>query len=419
MKKAYTIFLTIVYCICGLYIFDFEANCQTNNIFYGYTSVETTEDLYNIRNDLSGKYYLKNDIIFNEMDFVSSGSFYNNGEGWEPIGTEDSPFRGILDGNGYNIQGLYIDAVSESEDDIYFGLFGVNYGTIKNLGIENGTMTILTQSEENIYLGAFTGDNRGHIKNCKNTNTVACHMPSNGANIGGITGLNSNEISICSNWGSVGSREMAGGIAGLNIGNINDCFNAGDVTSVYGTGGIVGYNYKGTIQRCYSAAEITSVLGGRSGSGELVGYLYGGEVSACYYYDKWLGSGEEYISNVNNCSEGEMLMAPTYKEFDFENIWTMDTNMEYAYPVHKKIEPIITEESDKEEAYEQSSVASMQEETLTDIENNDSNSLEDNKNGSTIKVIVSIIFIILLVVFELCFYNRKAILDKIKQKEKI
>ena len=63
-----------------------EANAT--DVPTGYTPIYTAQDLDNIRKNLTGYYYLMNDI-----DLASWGN-------WEPIGTYGEPFQGILLGNG-------------------------------------------------------------------------------------------------------------------------------------------------------------------------------------------------------------------------------------------------------------------------------------------------------------------------------
>ncbi|HZJ77916.1 MAG TPA: hypothetical protein VFD52_03845 [Clostridia bacterium] len=135
----------------------------------GYTPISTKEDLDAIRNNLSGKYYLTNDIIFSEEDFAEGGNFYNSGAGWEPIGMVSvSAFTGIFDGNGHIVSGLYIDINSLSA--VYTGLFGYNKGTIHNLGIRESSITVSSKGE-NIYVGGITGVNDGgEISSCSNSN---------------------------------------------------------------------------------------------------------------------------------------------------------------------------------------------------------------------------------------------------------
>ena len=60
--------------------------------------VYTVEDLDNIRNDLDGKYILMNDLTFTDGDAP-----------FTPIGTQEEPFTGNFDGNGYVIRGLVLE----------------------------------------------------------------------------------------------------------------------------------------------------------------------------------------------------------------------------------------------------------------------------------------------------------------------
>ena len=53
-------------------------------------------------------------------------------QGWLPIGTSSSPFKGTFNGNGHTISGLFINRSSTD----YVGLFGYIQGaTIQNLNI--------------------------------------------------------------------------------------------------------------------------------------------------------------------------------------------------------------------------------------------------------------------------------------------
>ena len=67
-----------------------------NTDFTGYTAISTKEQLNDIRNDLTGKYYLTNDIVFTDADFASGGEFCNNGNYWTPIGNIVNKFTGIF-----------------------------------------------------------------------------------------------------------------------------------------------------------------------------------------------------------------------------------------------------------------------------------------------------------------------------------
>ena len=102
----------------------------------GYTPIYTTEDLDNIRLNMSGKYILMADLAFTDADYVRGGDFYNSGKGWEPIGTTTAPFNGELDGNGHKITNLIVNTTA-----VYTGLFGyANSLTVKNLTL-SGSVT--------------------------------------------------------------------------------------------------------------------------------------------------------------------------------------------------------------------------------------------------------------------------------------
>ena len=149
----------------------------------GWIGVYTVEDLDNIRNDLSGKYILMNDITFTDGDAP-----------FTPIGSAEEHFVGQFDGNGYVIRGLRLEATQETPDvaetkhtvnneyrtvtyhdvesvpTMYVGLFSCcgestifpyfysdkpYRGMIINLGIENATVTV--ENAANVCVGVLAG----------------------------------------------------------------------------------------------------------------------------------------------------------------------------------------------------------------------------------------------------------------------
>lgn len=132
MKKMISVLLALImaFGVCSVVF----AENQTS-VPEGYIGIYTAEDLYNIRNNLSGKYILMNDIDL---------SVYEN---WEPIGTLEEPFTGELDGNGCLIMNLSIIDITEDSDG-YIGLFGVvTDAKLANIKIADGCIS-LTQSEQ-------------------------------------------------------------------------------------------------------------------------------------------------------------------------------------------------------------------------------------------------------------------------------
>ena len=172
-----------------------------NPDFAGYTAISTKEQLNDIRNNLSGKYYLENDIELLNVDFAKGGAFHNNGDCWTSIGNKENKFNGIFDGNGFKISNLKVNMKEEAK-----GLFGFSSGIIKNLGLINIDMS--NKSDDGYgYIGGITGYNEGVIKNCYYLGNIEP-----GLNNASKTDIN-----------------YIGGITGYNEGNIISCYNTGDI----------------------------------------------------------------------------------------------------------------------------------------------------------------------------------------------
>lgn len=224
--------------------------------------IATKEQLNNVRNHLSSHFKMIADIEFTDADFDVNGKFYNDGYGFIPIGSKDSAFCGSFDGNGLSISNLLIYNVTTT-GDAYAGLFAINNGVVKNLGIKNGNVSVYPDSNRLAYCGSIAGKNLGTITDCYST-------------------------------GNVWSRRYAGGIAGYNSGEILNCYNNGVITALMDfdlcAGGIVGYNYDGVISNCYNNGQISSSANVVSTfmttyyafAGGIVGYGYDGTVEKCY-----------------------------------------------------------------------------------------------------------------------------------------
>lgn len=224
--------------------------------------IYTPEDLNNIRNNLSGFYVLGADIDLNV-------SPYNQGEGWIPIGNDSESFSGGLDGDGYTISNLYINATEIN----YVGLFGMSYGaTISNLYLEDVNIPGSNIS----YVGSIVGYSDGIITNCYSSGII-----SGNEGIGGLVGSNNATGQIIESGfdGEVTGTSTIGGLIGNNNGIITDSYSEGEVSGTgYNTyvGGLVGNNY-GSITESYS----TSTVSGTNYVGGLLG-LNSGEISTSY-----------------------------------------------------------------------------------------------------------------------------------------
>ncbi len=180
---------------------------------------------------------------------------------WTPIGSIDHPFAGTFDGKGHKIMNLNI-----TTDEEYQGLFGCNTGTIKNVGIESGTLKVGPRS------GGIVGRNTGIIESCYNKADITCENCWE-SGIGGVVGntLDGSLVSKCFNEGNInsdakGEASGAGGVVGYAEGKknvvIQFCYNIGNVTvkqigsvSNMRAGGIVNGG-PGLVDSCYNRGVI-------------------------------------------------------------------------------------------------------------------------------------------------------------------
>ena len=199
----------------------------------------------------SGKYFKQT------ADIVLNSAISSSAKQWTPIGTHDNSFRGIYDGSGYTISGLYI-----YDKNIYTGqakaLFGyARNASINNVGIINSEFTgaadvgslvaiSVTSVVENcyntgnvtgeLYVGGLIAQNEGVIKNCYNTGNVTAATRSTGGCVGGVVGLAhiDTEVTNCVYLGTSIIGYNAGRIASSyttdKLGAFNNCYARSDMT---------------------------------------------------------------------------------------------------------------------------------------------------------------------------------------------
>lgn len=185
-------------------------------------------------------YKLMTDIDMEEVDFT-------------PIGSKRS-FSGVLDGDGHAIFNLKINSTNDQVGLISF----LNGGTVKNLGIESGSVKGGSRT------GALVGRTMyANIINCYTKADV------NGINdVGGIVGMfNNSTISNCYVWGNInGSGVTVGGIVGGANRSIDpatstvmkNCYSLAKATGGQHVGSAIGYdestagiNYEITMANIY------------------------------------------------------------------------------------------------------------------------------------------------------------------------
>ena len=235
--------------------------------FVGYTAISTPQQLVDMANNLSGKYYLTTDI---DMTNVK----------WTVVGSEDTPFSGVFDGNGHAVKNLKISKSFATYNNIYVGMFGylASYAKVKNLTLYDCDITAenakASFSSEFLYTGAIAGNNSGNISDCHVTGTL------DGDEVfGGIVGQNKGIITNCTSAVVINSQHRAGGIVGLNKKTVSGCSFSGEIFAEERVGGIAYRCDGGTVSGCYN----TGKLYGKSHTAGIVGSTVNAStIEKCY-----------------------------------------------------------------------------------------------------------------------------------------
>ena len=161
--------------------------------------------LNQLRNFLnqSGVYFK----LMADIDLTEFLEDENPDQGWQPVGNSSSPFKGVLDGNGKTVSGLWINRSGLD----YVGFFG-NFtgGTIMNLTLKGSYV------KGNNYVGFLAGLG-GTIENCAFDGSVL------GASfVGGCCGSEGSFSNTVSTINVEGSGDYVGGFSGQN-GKYQNC----------------------------------------------------------------------------------------------------------------------------------------------------------------------------------------------------
>ncbi len=268
LKKFVSVLLTFMICFG-----TFAAAFAAEEIPEGYTPIYTAEDLNNIRNNLSGKYILMNDIDL---------SVY---EDWEPIGKMDAFFTGAFSGNNLTIRNLTLKSDITTEETNNLGLFGfIKNATISDVNLENISINVNYPYNSTYYIGgaiAYCCDSK--LEDCNANGTISVIS---GGNIyaGGIAGyvrdenkstqivncISNTDIQVVGENNSIWQPAVAeytyvGGIAGnvISANSISKCTNEGDISvssiNIGIIGSIVGNSKDTEIEKCKNSGNISAM----------------------------------------------------------------------------------------------------------------------------------------------------------------
>jgi len=200
-------------------------------------------DLAKINENLEGTYILMNDIDCDGLALPTIGA------------SNQTPFRGIFDGQGYTISNF---TVAPSQ---YTGLFGYNTGTVRNLNVANFKLVVENTSiTAALYAGGVVAYNAGVIEKCTsqggNIRVITAYHRYGGLIVGFSQGI----IQHCYATGSVyisqtknnRNTSAAGGIVASNSGLVTSCYTN---VSLYS----YGYNYNIGAENYGQAGHIVAI----------------------------------------------------------------------------------------------------------------------------------------------------------------
>ena len=188
---------------------------------------------------------------------ASETATWNDGAGFDPIGSSDDFFYGTFDGNGFVISNLHIDRPDTERVGLFARLFDLRIG---NVSLESAT---ITGGEET---GGLVGYNEGGtVHNASVDGTV-----SGGGDTGGLVGANTGEVTNSSAAASVDGDDATGGLVGYNFDTVRNSSAAGSVNGSGQVGGLVGYS-RGDVY----TSSATGDVDGSDRVGGLVGRLDG------------------------------------------------------------------------------------------------------------------------------------------------
>jgi PGF-pre-PGF domain-containing protein/PGF-CTERM protein len=224
-------------------------------------NVSNVYELQTISQDPGANYTLVADVDASET------KDWNEGKGFEPIGTNSERFEGTINGNGHTISNL---AINRSEK-VNVGLFGV---TVRDSTIENVGLV-----DVDIH-----GDNQ----------------------VGGLAGFLGDGATVSESYvtGTVDGNKFAGGLVGYNYrGTVSESYATGAVEGTETVGGLVGENFEGTVSESYATGTVdgTNYVGGLVGNNDdsdaIMSYATG-EVNGTNYIGGLIGDNSGTVDNA-------------------------------------------------------------------------------------------------------------------------
>ncbi|HOW67004.1 MAG TPA: hypothetical protein PK256_17120, partial [Verrucomicrobiota bacterium] len=250
----------------------------------------------------AGKHYK----LVNDIDAQATTTWHEN-SGFEPIGSEEAPFRGTFDGNKRAIENLTIRRGTQGN----VGLFGCAAGAdIRDLKVDNAF--IRGNSRVGILVGKMIGT---RIERCDTSGQVE----GGGVVFGGLAGYNdygtivdsSSSAFVTATAETMNIRKYAGGLAGINRGGrMVRCTASGMVVGegagggpMY-VGGLTSQSEQGVFEECRVNSQ---VLADGWYTGGLIADSYMDEIIECSA-SGWVSGGGYYTGGLIGYACGSRIL---------------------------------------------------------------------------------------------------------------
>jgi hypothetical protein len=246
---------------------------------------------------------------------------FNSGTGWEPLGSFAVPFMANYDGDGYEIDSLFIDR--DTED--WIGLFGyLNGAYLSNLRVTNANVN--GKFNTGILAGTAVGNSQVHNSMTSGAVTAQDYT-------GGLIGdTNSSNVFYSYSTANVTGENFTGGLAGYDFDSyFSTSYAYGNVSGTSGVGGFVGYSFETDFWNVYSTGQVTASGGGDGG---LTGYSFMSTYFNCYWNKEtslidYSGGGEGRTTDEMTFPHDEF---NTYSGWDFYSGWHINYGINNGYP---------------------------------------------------------------------------------------
>lgn len=314
---------------------------------FALTVISDCTELQNMKNNLSEDYELGNDI---------DCSIFSDGEGFEPIGSDSTPFTGTFDGKGFTISDLYINR--PTLDSV--GLFGeIGETTISDVRLIDADVT--GQDRVGILVGYSLSGETANLDRIYTSGSVSGYRdnPTSRVSVGGIAGTifrgalltNSySDATVTSTAIGTGSMSHAGGLVGfIQYSTVQNSHATGDV-SAFASGALTG-SFAGGVTGVIETSEMkntfaTTFPSSGTNRGGLSGVISSTTVTNSYSVHESLyalGGG----NTINGGSSGGISISNFYQAdplhavylgtpaWDFENIWMFDNDNSLPVFIHE------------------------------------------------------------------------------------